>query len=103
MLTKRALDGISDYLKNMVKKVVYNTDGELIDAEQLIVECLSEGVVRIRFLIYPHKKCRVTELQIIDIDDEPWYIKEENIVINSVNDRFYYMMKINVEESEAEK
>ena len=97
MFTNRALDGMSDYVKSVVGPVVFVANGTEHQVENLILETVAAGVVRVRFLIYPRKRCQVSEIRIYDIDGELWMYKEENISIDSADGKFYYMLKIDVE------
>lgn len=97
MFTSRALDGMSDYIKNVMGAVVFVADSIEEKAEDLVIETVEAGIVRVRFLIFPRRRCQVSEIRIYDIDGELWMYKEENISIDSADGRFYYMLKLDVE------
>lgn len=101
-ITQAAINGFCNYIKRTIAYANYKIGSTYYRAN--IESCdVSNGKVEVTFKIEVGSSATgtVSEVQLYDIDQNLWLKKSENLILESVEEGFLYVVQISVIETEV--
>lgn len=99
MLTKIALKGYKQYTENIIKSAEIKSGKIFYPTTIQKKEILEDGSIAVYLLINPNKEdMTISEVRLIDTNDEVWLTKQENIQLKGLQEGILYRFIIQVNE-----